>query len=74
MQIESCELKESLKRMFDGKDDVIGRSFDRGIETAIKLVEIYEEKEGFKIAEALDPDYSEGDNDPSYQKYIGGGI
>jgi hypothetical protein len=54
MNIESVDLKKSLVRMLDGTDDVVGRSFDRGIQTAIKLIEIYEEIYGTKIAEALD--------------------
>lgn len=52
--IESVELKKSLVKMLDKTDDIIGSSFDRGITTAIKLVEIYEEAEGAKIAGALD--------------------
>ena len=44
MLIDSIELKASLGRMLDGNDDLIGKSFDRGIQTAIKLVIIYEEK------------------------------
>jgi len=70
--IESTELKESLKRMLNNKEDIIERAFDRGIDTAIRVVELYEEKEGSAIAEALDPDYAEGDNDKSYQKFIRG--
>lgn len=46
MQIDSTELKEKLKGLQVNKNkDIIERCFNRGIWTAIKLIEIYEESE-----------------------------
>jgi len=50
MKIEATDLKKRLAGMKQTDDDVVGRSFNRGLEYAIRLIEIYEEEEGTALA------------------------
>lgn len=45
MKIDSKSLKNSLKRQKTKEVDIIDKCFNRGIETAIKVVELYERAE-----------------------------
>ena len=50
MKIESTDIKKRLVGMKQSIDDVVGRSFNRGLEYAIRLIEIYEEEEAVALA------------------------
>lgn len=54
MRIESDDLKRSLIRLMDGTEDIIGRAFDRGIQTSISMVEILEDFECRAMAQTLE--------------------
>ena len=57
MLIESVELRASLERLLDGKDDPIGRTHDRAIQACIGMISIHEGKELARLAmhDALKP-------------------
>ena len=45
MRLDSEILKTALNRQRSGIDHVVDRSFDRGLETAIKIIIIFEQAE-----------------------------
>jgi len=40
--MNTIEIKKSIEKLKDETDDEMGRAFNRGLEVAIKIIEIYE--------------------------------
>lgn len=40
--MNTIEIKKSIEKLKDETDDEMGREFNRGLEVAIKIIEIYE--------------------------------
>lgn len=50
MRVEGLELRMELEKMKDTKDDEVGRSFNHGLDVAIRLIQLHEDSECVQLA------------------------